>query len=75
MLHPALTRALATAHIEDQQRAATRTLTIRLARRVAHEPRVAATPIAVLRSAPTRLRGRRAPRPTARHEPRFLKQP
>jgi hypothetical protein len=60
MLHPALTRALATAHIEDLHRAAARTRTIRLARRVVHEPRVAATPIAVLRSASTRLRGRRA---------------
>ena len=65
MLHPALSRALATAHIEDQQRAAARTRTIRLARRVVHEPRVAATPIALLRSASTRLRGRRVPRPTA----------
>ena len=65
MLHPALARALAAAHIEDQQRAAARRRTIRLARRVVHEPRVAATPIAVLRSASTRLRGRRAPRPTA----------
>jgi hypothetical protein len=65
MLHPALTRALATAHIEDLQRAAARTRTIRLARLVVHEPRVAATPIAVLRSASTRLRGRRATRPTA----------
>jgi len=61
MLHPALTRALATAHIEDHQRAAARRHTIRLARRVVHEPRVAATPIAVLRSASTRLRRRRAP--------------
>ena len=61
MLHPALTRALATAHIEDQQRAAARRHTIRPARRVVHEPRVAATPIAILRSASTRLRGRRAP--------------
>ena len=61
MLHPALSRALATAHIEDQLRASARWHTIRLARRVVHEPRVAATPIAVLRSASTRLRGRRAP--------------
>jgi hypothetical protein len=65
MLHPALTRALVTAHIEDLHRAAARRHTIRLARSVVHEPRVAATPIAVLRSASTRLRGRRAPRPTA----------
>jgi hypothetical protein len=62
MLHPALTRALATARIEDELRAAARRHTIRLARRVVHEPRVAATPIAVLRSASTRLRGRRAGR-------------
>jgi hypothetical protein len=61
MLHPALARALATAHIEDLQRAAARSHTIRLARRVVHGPRVASTPIAVLRSASTRLRGRRAP--------------
>jgi hypothetical protein len=65
MLHPALTRALAAAHSEDLRRAAARRHTIRLARRVGHEPRVAGTPIAVLRSASTRLRGRRAPRPTA----------
>ena len=65
MLHPALTQALATAHIEDLHRAGARRHTIRLARRVVHEPRVAATPIAVLRSASTRLRGRRAPKPTA----------
>jgi hypothetical protein len=60
MLHPALSQALATAHIEDLHRAAERHRQIRLARRVVHEPRVAATPIAVLRSASTRLRGRRA---------------
>jgi hypothetical protein len=62
LLHPALARALVTAHIEDQHRAAARRRTIRLARRVAHEPRVAAAPIAMLRSASTRLRGRRVPR-------------
>jgi len=65
MLHPDLSRALATARIEDQLRAAARRRTIRLARRVVHEPRVAATPIAVLRSASTRLRGRRAPQADA----------
>jgi hypothetical protein len=65
MLHPALARALAAAHIEDQRRAAARRHTIRPARRVAHEPRVTTSPIAVLRSATTRLRRRRAPRPTA----------
>ena len=61
MLHPALARALATARIEDLHRAAARRHTIRLARRVADEPHVAATPIAMLRSASTRLRGRRVP--------------
>jgi hypothetical protein len=61
MLHPALSRALATAHIEDLHRAAARRHTIRLARRVAHAPPVAASPIAIVRSASTRLRGRRAP--------------
>lgn len=67
MLHPALSRALATAHIEDLHRDAARRHTIRLAHRVAHEPRVAVTPIALLRSASTRLRGRRAPRPAGFH--------
>ena len=51
MLHPALARAVATAHIEDLHRAAARRHTVRLARRVAREPRVAATPIAIQRSA------------------------
>src|SRR6201996_6766384 len=45
MLHPALTRAIATAHIEDLHRTAAPRHAIRLARRVAHEPRAAATPI------------------------------
>jgi hypothetical protein len=63
MVHPALTRALATAHIDDLHRAAERDRQIRLARRVVHEPRVAAAPIAVLRSASTRLRRRRALKP------------
>ena len=61
MLHPDLARALATAHIEDLHRAAARRRTIRFARRVAHEPHVAVTPIAMPRSASTRLRGRRVP--------------
>jgi len=61
MLHPDLSRALATAHIEDELRAAAQRHTIRLARGVVHEPRVAATPIALLRFASTRLRRRRAP--------------
>ena len=43
MLHPALARALATAHIEDLHRAAARRHTIRLARRAARESRVMAT--------------------------------
>ena len=43
MLHPALAQALATAHVEDQLRAAARWQTIRRARRVARESRVAAT--------------------------------
>jgi hypothetical protein len=42
MLHPALTRALATAHIEDLHRAAAQRHTIRLARSVTHEPHMAA---------------------------------
>src|ERR1700691_1041226 len=61
MLHPALTQALAAAHIEDLRRAAARRQTIGLAGRVVHEPRVRATPIAALRSASTRLPGRRVP--------------
>ena len=61
LLHPALAQALVTAHIEDLHRAAARRRTIRLARRVAHQPQAAATPIAMLRSASTRLRGRRVP--------------
>jgi hypothetical protein len=61
MLHPALTRALVTAHIEDLHRAAARRRTIRLARRVAHEPPAAATLTAILHSASARLRERRAP--------------
>ena len=51
MLHPALARALASAHIDDLHRAAARWHTIRLAHRAAHEPRVAATPTAIQRSA------------------------
>jgi hypothetical protein len=52
MLHPALARALASAHIDDLQRTAARWHTIRLAHRAAHEPRAAATPTATQRSAP-----------------------
>ena len=62
MLHPDLARALAAAHIEDLHRAAARRHTIRLARRVAHEPPVAATPTAILRrvDSATWSRARRA---------------
>jgi hypothetical protein len=42
MLHSALGRALATAHIEDLLRDAAQRHTIRLARRVAQEPHLAA---------------------------------
>ena len=48
MLHPALARALATAHVEELHRAA-----------AAAKPGLAEVPI--VRSASTRLRGRRAP--------------
>ena len=51
MLHPALARTLASAHIDDLHRAAARWHTIRLAHRAAHEPRVAATSTAIQRSA------------------------
>jgi hypothetical protein len=51
MLHPALARALASAHTDDLHRAAAGWHTIRLARRAAHEPRVAATPTATQRPA------------------------
>ena len=61
MLHPDLGRELANAHIEDLHRTAARRRAIRLARRAAHEPHVAANLIAMLRSASTRLRGRRVP--------------
>jgi len=63
MQHPALTQMLAAAHIEDLRRAAARGHATRLDGSVVHEPRAAATPIAVLRSASTRLRRRRAPQP------------
>jgi hypothetical protein len=59
MVHPALSRVLATAYIEDVHRAAERDRQLRLARHGVHKRRVAATPIAILRSAWTRLRGRR----------------
>ena len=61
MLHPILARALATAQVEDRHRAAARRHTIRLASRVARAQKLAAAPIPIVRSASTRLRGRRAP--------------
>ena len=67
MLHPALARALATARIEDQLRAAARWRTIRLARRVARESRVAAPPTAGQRSTSTPTHVHVA-RPGRRHE-------
>ena len=51
MLHSGLARALASAHIDDLHRAAARWHTIRVARPAAQEPRVAATPTAIQRSA------------------------
>jgi hypothetical protein len=48
MLHPALARAIVTAHVEDQLRAAARWQTIRRAPRLARESRVAATSPSVL---------------------------
>jgi hypothetical protein len=60
MLHPDFARALATARIEDLHRAAARRRAIRCARSVAHEPHVAATPIAMMRSAATQARGTRS---------------
>ena len=51
MLHPALTGALAGAHVDDRHRAAARRHTIRLAHRAARGPHVAATPTAIERSA------------------------
>ena len=58
MLHPALTRALATARIEDLHRDAAQRHTIRDAEQA---PRVALRSNAIARSVLTRLRGRRAP--------------
>jgi len=62
MLHPALTRALATAHIEDLQRAAARSHAICLARDVLHQRELEEPSIAGRRSAWARLRGLRAAR-------------
>jgi hypothetical protein len=63
MLHPALARAVATAHIEDLQRAAARRYAIRAARRVAREAHTAATSNPPQRPASTLLGGLRAPGP------------
>ncbi len=66
MLHPAIARALATARVEDQLRAAARWRTIALARRVARESREAAASTAEQRSkqTPTHVRAALpAPRP------------
>ena len=60
MLHPALTRALAIARIEDLQRAAARSHAIRLARDVLQERQLEDPSIAGRRSAWVRLRGLRA---------------
>jgi hypothetical protein len=60
MLHPALSRALATAHIEDLQRAAARSRAIRLARDVLQERQLEEPSIAGRRSAWAWLRGLRA---------------
>ena len=49
-----LNSALAIAHIEDLHRAAARGRMLRLAHRVAHERRVAATPNGILRTASSR---------------------
>jgi hypothetical protein len=58
MLHPALSRALATAHIEDLRRAAAQRHTIRLARRVTHEPHLAAASRVLSLSGPRWMRRR-----------------
>jgi len=50
-MHPALTRALATAHIDDLHSAAARWHTVRLARGAAHDSGMAPPPAAAQRSA------------------------
>jgi hypothetical protein len=69
MLHPALSQALATAHIEDLQRAAARWHAIRSVRRVAQDSHMAATSNAPQRPASTLLRGLRAPAGVCRAHP------
>jgi hypothetical protein len=51
MLHSTLAQALSSAHIDDMHRAAARWRTSRLAHCATHEPRAAATPTAIQRSA------------------------
>ncbi len=75
MLHPALSRALATAHIEDLHRAAAPGHTIRSARRVVHTPHVAGSPIAIPRSASTRRHGRGSPQADGTTPTEILKKP
>ena len=57
MLHPALARALASAHIDDLHRAAARRHTIRLAHRAAHgtscAPATGMTPTEAALTAPS----------------------
>ncbi|HUA07440.1 MAG TPA: hypothetical protein VMB27_26295 [Solirubrobacteraceae bacterium] len=65
MLHPTLARALATAHIEDLQRAAAGRHTIRLARHVVSKPSAKRPPIDGQRLPSAPLREFRAPRPGA----------
>jgi hypothetical protein len=67
MLHPALAQALATAHIEDLQRAAAHRRAIRAARRVAHEAHMSATSNAPA-SAPRRGLRARDPRHDTSHD-------
>lgn len=51
MLHSALARTVASAHIDDLHRTAGRWRTIHLAKRAAHQERVAATTTATQQSA------------------------
>jgi hypothetical protein len=62
-MHPALSAALATAHIEDLHRAATRSHTVRPARHGTRmHPRTAVHRTAILRPPWRRTRGRRTTR-------------
>lgn len=64
MLHPTLALALATDHMEDLKRAAARSHTSRPARRLGHEPRVAATSTVGQRFASPQPPRLHAPKPT-----------